>query len=149
MTSLGDCFPEHLRNDFAERKLEPGAVIRIPDTEAGKFKWHIILGLDHDKVMVGAVRINTDKNRNVFRTPELESFLYPLLKSKNPFLDHDSFVDCWSLLELPMHNYKKRLVRNPDSLLGVVNSDDYDVICSLISRSDNVTGNQLKKYHIA
>ena len=148
MTSLGDCFPEHLKKQFAERKIIPGAVIKIPDNEVGKYKWHIIIGVDQNKVMIGSVRINTEKNRNVFRTPELESYLYPIYKANNPFLDHDSFVDCWTLIELPIVSYMQRIIDNPNALLGFIRSEDYDVICGLIAQSDNISSNQLKKYNI-
>lgn len=132
----------------ASKVISQGSVVRIHDHEAGKKKWLIILGIDDGYVMAGAVRINSKENLNIFRTEELRSFLYPISQKNNPFLKRDSFVDCLTLVEFYYQKLCANIKNNPEEYLGEITSEDFDAITSILSTSEAISVNQLKRYNI-
>lgn len=120
--SLSDSFPENFRNEFAQRNLKIGSVIRVyvEDTNPPKEKRFILVGQSFDKLMFATIFINSEINPNVFPNKELRDLNLKLIASERPYLDHDSYADC--------SNIKKR---DASWLLSVIGDDPTKVIGEL------------------
>lgn len=92
---IGDSFPKELKEEFSNRNLKAGCVIKcfVNDTNPPKEKRFIVMGVSYDKIALGTVYINTHINPNVFPTEELKQLHIPLESDNRDYLDHDSFVD--------------------------------------------------------
>jgi len=97
--SLGDLFPDSLKNEFARRNVQIGKsiLIRIPDVQKQYDKFIIIVYESEEEVSLAFVVINSRINENVFPTPYLQSLHVKIKSGDHPFLDHDSFINCSEL----------------------------------------------------
>ncbi|ACU05352.1 hypothetical protein Phep_3157 [Pedobacter heparinus DSM 2366] len=93
--SLSDCFPEQFRQEFAERNLKIGSVIRVMvnDTNPPKEKRFILVGQSYDKLIFATIFINSEINPNIFPTQELRDLNLELLADSRSYLSHDSFAE--------------------------------------------------------
>jgi hypothetical protein len=150
MAHLGDSFPEHLRDEFAQLNIKPGTVIRykVPDTNPPKIKFFILLGADTDNIMVATVFINSDINYNIHFNVYLQSLQYKLDVQRNTFLSKDSYVDCTRISERKIENLKKELVSNPEYVIGTIHCEDFNAIRNLVKSSKLIERNLFKKYRM-
>lgn len=128
--------------------VEPGMVIRIYDEEAGKEKWHLVVGVSDDRVMLASLRLNSEVNGNVFRTDEDKAMNYKLRRKKNTFLGHTSHVNCKVLIEKQLSLFQDHIDNNPDEMKGFVHRNDFDAISGIMATSDLITGKQVRKYNL-
>jgi hypothetical protein len=148
MNSLADSFPESFRKDFSERNLTLGSVIRIYDRWAEKYKIHIIVGFDKEKILTATVRINSEKNINVFRTPYLKNLCHSLRKAHYKFLRRDSFVDCSKLLEWDTSELLNILSEKPGILKGTIEEKEFDTIRSILATAKTIEPKKRKRYRL-
>ena len=146
MGNLYDFFPDLLKQDFSERNLQVGSVLLIYDSVAKKDKFHIIVGFDHNKISTASVRINSEKNANVFRTSYLETLCVTIKNSNYDFLDHNSFVDCSKVVEWETKVLGNLLKDDPDILKGNLEEKDLDSIRSVLSTARTIEPKKRKKY---
>ena len=101
MGSLGDFFPNGMKQEIANFNLEIGSVIKCftSYTRPPKEKRFVILGINEEGNYVGSVFINTNVNFNIINSQELLELQYPVKNQANDYLDHDSFIDCSELFE--------------------------------------------------
>jgi hypothetical protein len=106
--TIGDFFPQEYKDDHTDSIVVPGSVFRFytEKTTPPKIKRFVILALNNDLAIVGMLYINSQINPNVFPTEELRSYHIPLDAEKCSFLDHDSYLDCSQILELPIDQIK-------------------------------------------
>jgi hypothetical protein len=66
--SIADLIPKELREDFAERNIQIGSVVKVyvSDTNPPKEKRLILVGASWDKLHFASVFINTDINPNAY-----------------------------------------------------------------------------------
>lgn len=146
MTGLSDSFPDSFKKDFSERNLSLGAVLKFHDTNAGKEKIHIIVGFNSTKILTATVRINSEINHNVFRTPYLEKLCYHIKKKNYSFLSWDSIVDCSQLLEWPTEKLKNNLAETPEILQGNIDEKEFDTIRSILATARTIEPKKRKKF---
>lgn len=146
MGNLGDFFPDSFLEEFSDKNLTLGSVLKIYDPDAKKDKYHIIVGFNETEMITASVRINSEVNLNVFRTPYLKSLCHLIKKEKYSFLKHDSVVDCSNLKEWPNHVLKARLMSNPGSLEGNIEEREFDTIRSILSTARTIPPKKRKKY---
>lgn len=148
MASLGDFFPDNLKNSMTERSVKTGSVISLFDREADKIKRHLIVGIDNGRILLASVRINSEINTNVYRTEFLKSFCYEVKADENNFLDHDSFIACDNIMEWKVENLQNIVAEDPQVLLGEVDEANLEVIKLIIGTSKTITPKQKKRYDL-
>jgi hypothetical protein len=81
--------------------LAAGSIIFefVYTTTPPKPKYYIIIGISEDKVALGTVFINSEINKHIFPTQKLKELHVLMPKEDNPFLDHDSYIDCSDIKE--------------------------------------------------
>lgn len=123
--SLGDFFPDDLKNQFAKRNIDLGSaiLIKIPDFLINYDKYIIVVAKDNAEENIAYVVINSEANQNVAYNAYLKSLHIKIDKVNNPFLIKDSFVDCSSLREFSIETVVEFLKNNPKRAVGNVSSD--------------------------
>lgn len=148
MTDLSDFFPQSYRDDFAERNVQKGAIIRVfvKDTKPPKIKRFIIVGFSNDKVLLGTVFINSEINPNIFKTEDLKSLHIPIDAKSHEFIDHDSFIDCSKIQERSYVEIKQLLSKDSECLKGIVSETTMKVISETISNAKTISAKQKRKF---
>lgn len=150
MTDLSDLFPQSFRDDFAERNIQVGSVIRVfvRDTTPPKIKRFIVIGFSNDKVLLGTVFINSEINQNVFNTEYLKGLNIPLDAQIYDFIDHDSFVDCSNIRERSVVEIKHLLSNDIECSKGVVSKETMKTILATLANASTIPPNKKKKFGI-
>ena len=73
--SLGDFFPDNLKDDFAKRNIDLGnaILIKIPDFTITYDKYIIVVAKDDKEVSLAYVVINSEANPNIAYNSYLKS----------------------------------------------------------------------------
>lgn len=145
---LGARFPSTTQNDFKKRTLSPGAVFRIKvtDTKPPKTKRILVLAIDKEVVSVGSLYINTEINGRVLRTHELQRLQMPLAAEGRVYLDHDSFLDCSQLHELPLMELQRLYDSNIEAYLGHMSTEDLAHAKKLAGNARTIEEKLKRKY---
>ncbi|WP_031529961.1 hypothetical protein [Dyadobacter crusticola] len=146
--SLGDHFPESFREEFAERNVEIGCVIRLflKWTVPPKEKRFVIVAIGNDQVSLATVLINTALNENVNFSDELKSLHIPIDIAGRKYLDHRSYIDCTDLHEERIDHIKSALQSDPANYLGKISDDDLVKVQRLIMASKTIKPYKKKKF---
>lgn len=143
---LADYFPESIKQDFSDRNLIIGSVFRIYDEHAKKYKFHIIVGFDKTSISTASVRINSKKNKNVFRTDYLRTLCVTIKVDVYDFLDHDSIVDCTKVIEWETKTLKSLLTSDPEIHKGNLSQKDVDNVRSILATARTIEPKKRKKF---
>ncbi len=148
MTDLSDFFPQYYRDDFAERNIQKGSIIRVfvRDTTPPKIKRFIVIGFSQDKVLLGTVFINSEINSKIFTTEELRSLHISIDAANNDFIDHDSFIDCSSIRERSYDEIKQLLSKDTECLKGIVSETTMSIITETITNAKTISVKQKRKF---
>ncbi len=136
MTSLGDVFPRHIRDQYIDRAIRVGAVVRLPvaETNPPKIKRVIVVGIN--ETHVGVVFINTDINTSVIRTQELLNHQIPIPASRNGCVDHDSYADCSFVFPKTIEEISNLLRDGLDGHdMGELNPEDMRLVITTVLKS--------------
>lgn len=146
MPTLGELLSEFSDIKSSDVVVEPGLVFKIFDTRTNppKIKYHVVVGVCEEDVLVGTVRINTSMNVNVHRTMEAQYRCIKLKQEVYNFLDHDSIVDCNLLIPSPLPKIQWMLDHHPQYVIGKLLAVDIEEIklrmidAPTISREDKI-----------
>jgi hypothetical protein len=118
--SLGDFFPDDLKNQFAKRNIDLGSaiLIKIPAFNISYDKYIIVVAKDSKKEYLAYVVINSEANPNFAYNSYSKSLQLKINKVDNPFLEKDSFVDCSNLREFSISTVVEFLKNNPERAVG-------------------------------
>lgn len=146
--SLGDFFPDKMKQGFAQRNIDLGnaILIKIPDFDVNYEKYIIVVAKDKHNVELAFVVINTEKNKQIFHTPYLKSLHVKIDKENHKFLDYDSYVDCSKLREFPVKKVVEFLKENPDRAVGNVSENVLRSIYATITSATTIETFFKKKY---
>lgn len=132
--SLGDLFPQNIKDQFAQRNINIGnaLLIKLQDLQVNYDKYVILVGINRPEKAVAYVIINTEINQNVFPTPYLQSLHLPIDCLRHSFLEYDSYIDCSNLKEFELGMLVEFITNNPERVVGTIDSillkDVYDAI---------------------
>lgn len=138
--SLSDSFPDQFRQEFAQRNLKIGSVIRImvKDTNPPKEKRFILVGQSFDKLFFATIFINSEINPNVFPTLELRDLNLELLADGRSYLNHDSFADCSNIYQRNAEWLFNIIGNDPRKVIGEVSEDDLKQIRTKIKSARTI-----------
>jgi hypothetical protein len=150
MTDFSDLFPQSFRDDFAERNIQVGSVIRVfvKDTTPPKVKYFIVIGFSEDNVLLGTVFINSAINQNIFHNEYLKGLNVPLDSQMYDFIDHNSFVDCSDIKERNLVEIKQLLSNDPECSKGVVSEETMKTISTTLASATTISLNKKRKFGI-
>ncbi|KQS30643.1 hypothetical protein [Dyadobacter sp. Leaf189] len=146
--SLGDHFPESFREEFVERNIEVGCVIRlfVNWTIPPKEKRFVIVAIGEDYVSLAMVLINTRVNEHVNFSDELRSLHIPVDSAGREYLHHNSYIDCTDLHEESMSHIRTVLQSDSSNYLGKMNEEDLAKVHRLIMVSKTIKPYKKKKF---
>ena len=146
--SLGDFFPDNLKNDFAKRNIDLGnaLLIKVPDFTITYDKYIIVVAKDDNEFSIAYVVINSEVNLNVAYNSYLKSLHLKIDKKNHPFLKKDSFVDCSKLREFPIQTVVDFLIKNPERAVGNVSSSVLKAIHIKVSSASTTEPFMKKKF---
>jgi hypothetical protein len=150
MTDLSDLFPQSFRDDFAERNIQVGSVIRVfvKDTIPPKIKYFIVIGFSDEKVLLGTVFINSAINQNIFNTEYLKGLNIPLDAQVYDFIDHNSFVDCSDIRERSFSEIKRLLSNDPECSKGIISEETMKIISTTLANASTISLSKKRKFGI-
>lgn len=150
MTELSDLFPQSFRDDFANRNIQVGSVIRVfvKDTTPPKVEYFIVIGFSDDKILLGTVFINSTINQNVFNTEYLKGLNIPLDAQTYDFIDHNSFVDYSDIKERNFVEIKHLVSNDPECSKGVVSEETMRIISTTLANASTISLNRKRKFGI-
>ncbi|WP_442588894.1 hypothetical protein ACSBL2_22940 [Pedobacter sp. AW31-3R] len=139
--SLSDSFPEHLRQEFAQRNLKIGSVIRVyvQDTIPPKEKRFILVGQSYDKLIFATIFINSEINPNIFPQQELRDLNIELTTKDRAYLDHDSYADCSNIKKRNASWLLDIISIDPARVIGEVSEDDLKTIREKIKSARTIS----------
>lgn len=148
--SLADYFPENLREEYAQRSIKIGTVLKlfVQDTKPPKIKRFIVIGLSPDGISLATVYINSEININIHWNDELKELQVPFDSSTREYLDEDSFVDCSKFFFKEKNEIEKILTKRPKAIIGELNEDDLNTITEKIKTNKTIKGKIKRKYGI-
>jgi hypothetical protein len=146
--SLGDFFPDNIKDDFAKRKIDLGnsILIEIPDFSVTYHKYIVVVAKDEKNASVAYVVINSEANPNIAYNPYLKSLHLNIEKKNNFFLEKDSFVDCSKLREFPIEYVIDFLIKYPENAVGNVSSSVLKNIHTTLSLAPTIEPFIKKKF---
>ncbi|UZO81511.1 type II toxin-antitoxin system PemK/MazF family toxin [Aquimarina sp. ERC-38] len=138
--SLGDLFPDDLKQKFAERNIDIGKsiLIKIEDIDVNYPKYVIIVSKNNNEFLLAYVIINTEVNENVFPTPYLKSLHVLIDKQNHSFLDYDSYVNCSEIRTFNKQDIINFLIKNPERAVGNVSENVLKAIHTTISTARTI-----------
>lgn len=137
-------FPEELKSSAIKR----GAVLKMemsredgitPKHGNEKLKRFVILSVDADKLVAASLIINSNINDNLFF--KIGPYQHLVYSSDYDFLDHDSFVDGYTL-----HEFRTERILSEATYLGCLEEDDVQESVDHLIDSGNVKPIVLKRY---
>ena len=133
-------FPPEERLKFVRERFRAGAVVRLfcDFTTPHKFKWLLFVSLQLRRPLFFI--INTDPTEFAKRNARLRDQQVPINKATNPFLKHDSFIDCSNAYD----NFEKQavidaLVNDTTLLLGTICSATASAVIESVSESETLS----------
>ncbi len=98
MSSLGDHFPQHTRQEYVSRHLKPGQVLYLYSTFTTLPKEKYLI-LAHQSTRPLLFVINSQIGPFIANRPALLKCQVKLSASDYDFLDHDSFANCGQVID--------------------------------------------------
>lgn len=103
-----------------------------------RFKYYVVLGFDHNEMIVGGVVINSTINP---RLPlAIKNYHYPLSATDYAFLQHNSFINCGQLItaRIDLLAMAKHI--------GTLSTQDLEIILSSVREVGTIQEYQLKRF---
>ena len=146
--NLGNHFPKGYREEYAERNIEIGSVIKlfVKDTDPPKEKRFIVVGFSEDRLILATVFINTEINENVLWCQELEIQNLFFESAGREYLEYPSYIDCSKLVQRDYSEIERAVIAKPDAVLGKVCPEDWQLIKETIIHSTTIKGKYKKKF---
>ncbi len=146
--SLGDKFPQKFKEEYAERNIKPGAVLRchVFDTNPPKIKRFVIIAIDETKCLLGTLYINSEINPNLFKSDYLKSLHVPIDSNGREYIDDDSYIDCTQIYIKDLNTINELLTNEPESLLGEISNTDFNIVIKNLIRTTTIPKNTKTKF---
>lgn len=150
MNKISDFLPDdsELNKKTTYSKLEKGTVLRmfVDDTDPPKIKRFIVLGLHENKLALGTLFINSEVNKNINYSTELQSLQYELKSQDNTFLNHDSFIDCSTIQQRENQDILNKVNDDNSKIIGYLNPNTFEEVRKTVIKSETIRGKHKKKF---
>jgi hypothetical protein len=148
--NLGDYFPQNIQDDYINRSLKVGAVLKmfVNDTLPPKEKRFIVIGFSNDNLSLASIYINSEINTCINWSDQLKSLQMELWSEGREYLKHRSYVDCSKFIPRNLKEIETVLKNRPDSIIGEVSKNDLQLIMEKIKNASTISKKQKIKYGI-
>lgn len=146
--NLGDLFPDEWKQDYTERNLSVGTVVKlhVKDTNPPKEKRFVIVGFTQDNKVIATLYYNSEINQNVNWSKELIDQHLHFERDSRDYLDKDCYLDCSNLIIKDYDQIKIAVTKKPEAILGELNESDWTTIKNTIIESPTIKGKYKKRY---
>ncbi len=146
--SLGDFFPEDLKQKFAERNIDIGQsiLIKVDNFNISYDKYIVLIGFDKEHLDCGTVIINSEINENLFPTNDLKSLHVEIDVQNHSFLEYNSFINCSEIKAYPKQQLINLLKTNPERLVGNISVDVLKKVHITLMNAKTITNFEKKKF---
>lgn len=150
MVSLGSAFPQNERDKFGQRQIKSGSVFRIftEKTTPPKIKILVVLAVNDEYACIGHFFINSRVNENIFPTQALKDLHLFLLASENPFLKHDSYLDCSNIHSVNLQKILTAIADDPQCHQGNLCEDDIEAAKNLARNAPTIPSTIKRKFNL-
>jgi hypothetical protein len=146
MSSFRDILGSDKIQKLFNAGLEKGDVFISDFHGINHLKMFIVIGISKETVFTCSVFINSDIHPFIARNKELFLLQVPILKSDNPFLDHDSFASCNSPIKSTAINIQNKITDKSCRVIGKICNKDVAVITSTLVNSGVLTPEEIELY---
>lgn len=136
---LGDKFSLGQKLASVQRQFGAGIVITLfcDFINEPKFKWILIVAAQREYPLF--FFINTDKPPMARHQPEIDNQQLRLEKAVEPFLDHDSWLDCSTVYDnFEIGEIEEALVSKIELIKGFISKQTVEAILDLIMDADSL-----------
>jgi hypothetical protein len=134
-------------NDIIDNKIKVGNIITLDEENISHPKWHLILDISDNHVIVATLMINTEVFQEYLNSAEILKYQLGIKKENIPCLDHDSIIDCFRLRLKEYTEIKEILLtKGSDRLKGSVPEAELSKIIDLIRLSPDIKPKIAKKF---
>lgn len=149
--SLGDEFPNELREKSAKRNIKQGVVLRCEvgwfRDKSNRIKRFVIIGVSEESEEVGCLCINSNINEDCI--PErLRKYHHKLEEQGREYLDHNSYINCSEIYTKNYNELKNKLAAEPEVKIGEMSEEDKIDIISIVRNAITITKRDLEKFDI-
>jgi hypothetical protein len=150
MGSLGSLFPQDEREKFSQRQIISGSVFRVftQDTKPPKIKIVVILAVNDKCACIGHFFINSQVNPNVFPTKALKELHLFLPASENPFLKHDSYLDCSVIQQVDLQTFLAVIADDPQCYQGNLKEHDFEFAKKIARNAPTISKALKRKFNL-
>lgn len=106
----------------------------------------IVVGISKDTVFTCSVFINSEIHPFIARNQKLFSLQIRILKSDNPFLDHDSYASCNTPIKSSAINVQNKITDKSCRVIGKICEKDVAIITSTLVYSGVLTPEEIELY---
>ena len=138
MGTLGDHFPDSMRQTFADQHVQAGQVLYIfcHFTNPEKEKYLVVVGCGPNCL---AFVINSRIAPFLARDPALRACQVPIVPSDYGFLDHDSFIDCTQVFQIPRTELQHQLSVDTSRAKGELNKATKSEIIRVVQIAQTIS----------
>ncbi|MDI6050923.1 hypothetical protein QLS31_13890 [Flavobacterium sp. XS2P24] len=109
-------------------------------------KMFIVIGISKNTVLTCSVFINSEVHPFIARNQELLSLQIPILKSDNPFLNHDSYASCNSPIKSSTTNIQNKITDKSCRVIGKICEKDVTTITATLVNSGVLSPEEIELY---
>lgn len=143
---LYDSLPSDKQKDIYKKIIKTGDVFLKKFDEADHKKLFIVAGISSEKIYVCSVFINSGIHPSILHKPQLLKLHIPLFKSRNKFLNHDSYVNCSYPIFLNTEQIIDGLINSSCKIIGEICSEDLDLVQNALINSGLLTEDEIELF---
>jgi len=140
--ALGSSFPPGFLNSQIERRLRPGAVVKLKyvmDDGVLQEKRFLVVSVESETV---TFVINSEIGNYLKARPALLKCQVGMDVATHPFMTHDSHVDCSRARSYPKQQVIAQLIAEPSWVLGDITADLRSQVVAAIKSSPTLSPDQ-------
>jgi hypothetical protein len=139
--SLGDYFPKEIQEDYKNRILKVGTVLKlyVSDTNPPKEKRFIVVGFTSDNLSLASIYINSEINTNINWSNVQQSLQLEFSEEDRDYLEWTSYFDCSKLIQRNRQEIQNAINKKPEVVIGEVKENDLDLILRTLSNAPTIS----------
>lgn len=129
-------------------EITPGTVLKlfVSETNPPKLKRFVVIGCSQDEVQLATVYINSQINKRISYSIELECLHFQVISKGRSWLDHDSWIDCSDLIIRETKEILSAVRQRPEAIIGKLSTEDFAGVIRLLKTSRKIKGKTKKRF---
>lgn len=129
-------------------EIAPGIVLKlfVSETNPPKLKRFVVIGCSQDEMQLATVYINSQINKRISFSIELECLHFKVKSIGRSWLDHDSWIDCSDLIVRQTTEIVSAVRKRPEAIIGKLSAEDFNGVISLLKTSPKIKGKTKRRF---